>query len=204
MPDIRLVRPRGSHVWLWTGGLIVVSLLILAFSAFFGDPTEAARNRQVGAKANFGADRPPVIPVAATPFESLVTLSEGNVGLLVRLTGTAESRVVGNAVWVRAVGGRRILVRFEPPPETRVPLFPGSTVSLDGYIQRIARAELNVWLDSLGVALPRPRPGVKFGDLPDSGFMRIDSLFVKNYYVSVRPEGIVRGRQGGAGGPGGR
>jgi len=194
MPDIRLVRPRGSPVWLLVGGLVLISLGVLAISMFAGDPTESARTNQVGATANFGADRAPVIPVAPTPFESVTELTEGDLGRLVRLTGFAESRVAGNSVWVRATGGRRILVRFEPdPPEgTRVALYPGSAVSLDGYIQKIARAELKVRLDSLGVRLPRPtpRPGGKFGDVPDSGFLRVDSLFVKNFYVSVRPEAI--------------
>ncbi|HEX7239930.1 MAG TPA: hypothetical protein VF263_06665 [Longimicrobiaceae bacterium] len=195
MPDIRLVRPRGSRVWLWTGGLVAASLLVLAFSAFFGDPTETARTRGAGAAANFGAERGAVIPVVATPFESIPQLTPGTVGLLVHLTGTAESVVRNNAVWVRARGGRRILVRFEPAPPagTRIPVYAGGGVSLDGYVQRIARAELEVVLRSLGVGLPRPSPGVKFGDIPDSGFIRIDSLFVKNYYVSVRPQALSGG-----------
>lgn len=193
MADIRLVRPRGSRIWLYTGTLVGAALLILLFSYFFGDPTAKARHGPVGAAANFGADRAPVIPVVPTAFESLSSLGEGDVGRLVHLTGTAESIVRNNAVWVRATGGRRILVRFEPaPPEgTRIPIYAGGGVSVDGYIQRIARAELNVWLRSLGVGLPRPEPGVKFGDVPDSGFIRIDSLFVKNYYVSVRPDALA-------------
>lgn len=195
MPDIRLVRPRGSYVWLLVGGLIAASLGILAISMFAGDPTEAARTNQVGARANFGAERAPVIPVAPTPFEAVTTLSEDDLGRLVRLNGVAESRVAGSSVWVRADGGRRILVRFEPPPPegTRVGIFPGGAVSLDGYIQKIARAELKVRLDSLGVRLPRPTPrvGGKFGDIPDSGFLRVDSLFVKNFYISVRPEALA-------------
>ena len=194
MPDIRLVRPRGSYVWLLVGGLIAASLAVLLFTWFAGDPTEAARTNQVGARANFGSARAPVIPVAPTPFEAVSELSEDDLGRLVRLTAVAESRLAGNAVWVRAAGGRRILVRFEPPPPegTRIPIYPGAAVSLDGYIQKIARAELKVRLDSLGVRLPRPTPraGGKFGDIPDSGFIRIDSLFVKNFYISVRPEAI--------------
>ncbi|HEX2188033.1 MAG TPA: hypothetical protein VHG51_03995 [Longimicrobiaceae bacterium] len=194
MPDIRLVRPRGSSIWLVVGALIVVSLAVLVLSVFFGDPTEATGSNQVGARANFGGTRAPVIPAAPTPFEAVSDLSEDDLGRLVRLSGVAESRVAGNSVWVRSVGGRRILVRFEPPPPegTRVGIVPGGAVALDGYIQKIARAELKVRLDSLGVRLPRPtpRPGGKFGDLPDSGFLRIDSLFVKNFYVSVRPESL--------------
>lgn len=202
MPDIRLVRPRGSRIWLWTGGLVGASLLILAVSHFLGDPTAKARHGAVGAAANFGSDRAPVIPVVPTAFDALPTLGEGDVGRLVHLTGTAESIVRNNAVWVRATGGRRILVRFEPAPPagTRIPIYAGGGVNLDGYVQRIARAELNVWLRSLGVSLPRPEPGVKFGDVPDSGFIRIDSLFVKNYYVSVRPEALAPRRAEAAGG----
>jgi hypothetical protein len=194
MPDIRLVRPRGSQLWLLIGALVTVSLAVLAFSLFFGDPTEAAETARVGARANFGAERAPVIPVEPTPFDAVSQLTEADLGTLVRLTGVAESRVVGNSVWVRSTGGRRILVRFEPPPPegTRLGIVPGGAVRLDGYIQKIAQAELKVRLDSLGVRLPRPtpRPGGKFGDLPDSGFLRVDSLFVKSFYVSVRPEAL--------------
>lgn len=204
MPDIRLVRPRGAHVWVWVGGLAAVALVVLAFSFLFGDPTEAARTHRVGAGANFGADRAPVVPVVVTPFEAVTGLGERDVGRLVHLEGWAESRVRRNTVWVRAADGRRILVRFEPPPPegTPVPVVAGGRVSVDGYLQKIAQAELKVLLDSLGVGLPRPRPAVeeKFGALPDSGFIRIDSLFVKNFYVSVRPEAL-RPRSSGVGGP---
>ncbi|HEV2150432.1 MAG TPA: hypothetical protein VGR37_23735 [Longimicrobiaceae bacterium] len=200
MPDIRLVRPRGSHLWLLIGGLVTVALAVLAFSLFFGDPTEAAETARVGARADFGAKRAPVIPVEPTPFEAVSQLSEADLGTLVRLTGVAESRVAGNSLWVRSAGGRRILVRFEPPPPegTRLGIVPGGAVRLDGYIQKIAQAELKVRLDTLGVRLPRPTPrvGGKFGDLPDSGFLRVDSLFVKGFYVSVRPEALP-----GAGAP---
>ncbi len=158
MPDIRLVRPRGSYVWLLVGGLIAASLSVLLVTWFAGDPTEAARTNQVGARANFGSERAPVIPVAPTPFEAVSELSEDDLGRLVHLTAVAESRLAGNSVWVRSAGGRRILVRFEPPPPegTRLPIYPGAGVSLDGYIQKIARAELKVRLDSLGVASPAP------------------------------------------------
>jgi len=192
MPDIRLVRPRANNLWLWTGGLVTAALLVLVFSLLFGDPTEAAKQRQVGARADFGADRAPVIPVVSTPFPSVTALGERDVGRLVRLEGWAESRVRGNAVWVRASDGRRILLRVEPPPApgTALPFVPGGRVVVEGYLQRIAEAELRVWLDSLGVWLPRPKPSLKFGDLPDSGFIRVDSLFIKTFYVSVRPESL--------------
>lgn len=201
MPDIRLVRPRGSRVWLWTGVLVAASLAVLAFSLYFGDPTEAAKTRQVGAQADFGADRAPVIPVVVTPFESVTELGERDVGRLVRLEGVAVSPVVANAVWVRTDDERRILVRFEPPPPPGAlrRITPGSRIALEGYLHKIARAELEVWLDTLGVALPRPAPGTKFGDVPPPEFLRVDSLFVKKFYVSVRPEALaVRSGEGGA------
>jgi hypothetical protein len=75
----------------------------------------------------------------------------------------------------------------------RQPYFPGSVVDLHGYLQKISRAEFDAWIDSLDVGLPRPTPGVKFGDLPDSGFTRIDSLFIRDYYISVRPEAVRGG-----------
>jgi hypothetical protein len=92
---------------------------------------------------------------------------------------------------VRADDNRRILVRFEPaPPEGGVRLPPGGTVDLSGYLEKVSRAEFNVWMDTLRVAIPRPPPGRKFGDLPDSSFARVDSLFIKNFYLSVRPESL--------------
>lgn len=189
MADIRLVRPGGSRVWVWVGLIVALCLGVLTVSAFLGDPTEAALSNRVGAGADFGANRAPVIPVVVTPFPSVSELTERDVGRLVHLEGWAASGVRRNVVWVRASDGRRILVRFEPaPPEgERIPVAGGGRVIVDGYLQRIAEAELRVTLDSLGVALPRPRPSVKFGDLPDSSFIRVDSLFVKNYYISVRP-----------------
>jgi hypothetical protein len=66
-------------------------------------------------------------------------------------------------------------------------------VDVQGYLQKISRAEFDAWIDSLDVYLPRPAPGVKFGDLPDSGFVRIDSLFIRDYYISVRPEALPGG-----------
>lgn len=206
MPDIRLSRPRGTRLWLWTGVLVAAAALVLGFSLFFGDPTEAAKRRRVGAGADFGAERAPVIPVAPTPFSAVGDLGERDVGRLVHLEGWAESRVRGNSVWVRAADGRRILVRVEPPPPpgTQLPLVPGGRVSVDGYLQKIAQAELRVMLDSLGVYLPRPKPGEKFGDVPDSSFARVDSLFIKNFYVSVRPEGLSPAARAARGGGAGR
>jgi hypothetical protein len=63
-------------------------------------------------------------------------------------------------------------------------------VDLDGYLEKISEAEFQVWMDSLGVSIPRPPPGRKFGDLPEPAFARIDSLFIKNFYISVRPEAL--------------
>ncbi|HYJ81179.1 MAG TPA: hypothetical protein VEW03_16310, partial [Longimicrobiaceae bacterium] len=116
-------------------------------------------------------------------------------GRVLRLSGWAESGVRRNAVYVRAADGRRILVRFEPePPEGALRgIYAGGAVDMNGYLQKLSRAEFDVWMDTLRVVVPRPRPGVKFGDLPDSSFARVDSLFVKDYYLSVRPEGLRPG-----------
>ncbi|HST59263.1 MAG TPA: hypothetical protein VLK84_11250 [Longimicrobium sp.] len=190
--DIRLVRGRESRVWLTVallaGGGIV---LLIAVAVFGGDATMGAK-RQVGAAANFGANRAPVLPMETQAFETLLPLDNRELGRLVHLRATAESVTRGHAVWVRTPTGRRILVRFEPEPPAGAlrALGPGSVLDVNGYVQKISRAEFDMWTDSLNVAIPRPRPGTKFGDLPDSGFAKIDSLFIKNYYVSVRPEGL--------------
>jgi hypothetical protein len=196
--DIRLTRGRNQRVWLWTACIVGVSALVMAAAMLFGDPTARQRGPGVGAAANFGSDRAPVLPVVIEPFERVGELTDRELGRLVHLTGTAESGVRRSAVFVRTPQGRRILVRFEPtPPEGKLSgVFNGGGVDVTGYVQKISRAEFDVWMDSLRVVIPRPRPGVKFGDLPDSDFIRIDSLFIKDYYVSVRPEGI--GRQTGA------
>jgi hypothetical protein len=194
--DIRLVRGRESRVWLTilllagTGAVLLVAVAMLG-----GDATTRAK-RQVGAAANFGADRAPVIPMETQAFETLLPLDTRELGRLVHLRATAESAVRGNAVWVRTPTGRRILVRFEPEPPGNAlrGLGPGSTVDVNGYVQKISRAEFDMWTDSLNVMIPRPQPGVKFGDLPDSSFAKIDSLFIKNFYVSVRPEGLRHSR----------
>ncbi len=192
--DIRLTRGRHQRVWLWTLAIVGVGAVAMAAALLFGDPTRRQRGPGVGAAANFGADRAPVLPVVIEPFERVGKLTDRELGRLVRLTGTAESGVRRSAVYVRTPQGQRILVRFEPTPTPAQlgGIFNGGGVDVTGYIQKISRAEFDVWMDTLRVVIPRPRPGVKFGDLPDSDFIRIDSLFIKDYYISVRPEGIGR------------
>jgi hypothetical protein len=194
--DIRLVRGRESRVWLTVGLLAGAGVLLLVFVALFGGDETMKAKRQVGAMANFGADRAPVLPMETQAFETLLPLDTRELGRLVNLRGTAESGVRANAVWVRTPTGHRILVRFEPDPPAAAlrALGPGSGLDVNGYVQKMSRAELDMWLDTLNVVIPRPRPGIKFGDLPDSGFAKIDSLFIKNFYVSVRPEGLRHSR----------
>lgn len=192
--DIRLTRGRNQRVWLWTLLIVGVGAVAMAAALLFGDPTAHPRGPGVGAAAHFGSDRAPVLPVVVEEFGRIGSLTDRELGRLVHLTGTAESGVRRNAVYVRTPSGRRILVRFEPePPDGALrSIFLGGGVNLTGYVQKISRAEFNVWMDTLRVVVPRPAPGVKFGDLPDSNFIRIDSLFIKEYYLSVRPEGINR------------
>jgi hypothetical protein len=194
--DIRLVRGRESRVWLTVTLLAGAGVLILVAVAVLGGDATMRAKRQVGAAANFGADRGAVLPMETEPFETLLPLDTRELGRLVHLRATAESVTRGNAVWVRTPTGRRILVRFEPEPPASAlrGIGPGSLVDVNGYVQKVSRAEFDMWMDSLNVVIPRPRPGTKFGDLPDSGFAKIDSLFIKNFYVSVRPEGLRRGR----------
>ncbi|HET7233576.1 MAG TPA: hypothetical protein VFJ16_26425, partial [Longimicrobium sp.] len=196
--DIRITRGRNHRVWLWTAMIVGVAGLAILAAALFGDPTAKGTVRGVGAAANFGKDRAPVQPVVIESFENVKRLTDRELGRIVHLTGTAESGVRRSAVYVRTPTGRRILVRFEPAPtpEQLRGIFNGGGVNVDGYLMKISRAEFNVWMDTLGVVIPRAKPGVKFGDLPDSNFIRIDSLFIKDYYISVRPEGI--GRPGAA------
>jgi hypothetical protein len=173
-----------------------VALAAWAIATFGGDPTDPDEQPQIGAAANFGAERAPVLPAQSAPFQSLVPLQERDLGRLVHLTAIVQSRVVDNKVWVQTVGGRRILLRFEPaPPEGALAgVRPGARIDVDGYLQKISRAEFKVWIDTLGVSVPRPPPGRKFGDLPNPEFARIDSLFIKNFYVSVRPEELAKSR----------
>jgi hypothetical protein len=193
--DIRLARPRGSGLWIWIGSLVVVALLVWSIGFFVSDPTEAALQHRVGASANFGGERAAVLPVEAASFASVAPLSDGDLGRLLQVRGVVESRVVANAMWVRTEGGRRIMVRFEPaPPEGALAgIGPGRTVDLTGYLTRIARAEFDVWADTLRIALPQPpqRVGGKFGETPDSAFLRVDALFIRTYYISVRPEALA-------------
>jgi hypothetical protein len=192
MADIRLARPRGTRVWLWTGVLAFIGIALWASAFFVGDATAPEEEPRVGAGLDLGATRPAVLPAQSVPLQTLTPLDQRDLGRLVRLTGVAESVVRENAVWVRTAGGRRMLVRFEPaPPETLTSRFrPGSTLDLDGYLASISRAEFEVWMDTLNVRIPRPPPAARFGNLPDPAFARVDSLFIKNFYVSVRPEAL--------------
>jgi hypothetical protein len=187
--DIRLVRGRRSRVWLWAGLLAGGGVLLLVVTMVFGgDQTMRAKN-EVGADANFGAGRSAVLPMEAEPFEAILPLDGREVGRLLHLRASVESPLRGGAVWVRTTTGRRMLVRFEPLPGD-LRLGPGSSLAVNGYLQKLSRAELDLWTDTLGVVIPRPRPGAKFGDVPDASFAQIDSLFVRDYFLLVRPEGL--------------
>ena len=174
------------------GAFAVAGFLLWASAFVFGDATAPEELPRVGAAADFGALRGPVLPVEAVPFASLTPLMTRDLGRLVELNGVVESRVAANSVWVRTPEGYRILARFEPAPDPELlrGIGPGSTVSFQGYLQTIALAEFRQVVDSLNVQIPRPPPGRKFGDLPNPAFARVDSLFIKNYYISVRPQGI--------------
>lgn len=191
--DIRLVRGRTQRLWLWTGVLVGLAGLAYLAGVVFGDPTSQA-GRASGANANFGAERGAVVPMRPSPFENALPLEDRELGRLLRVRGTVQSRMASGTIWVRTTAGRWILMRFEPlPADGSAGRFGhGSAVDVIGYLERISRAEFDAWMDSLAVYLPRPRPGVKFGDLPDSGFIRVDSLFIRDYYISVRPEGASR------------
>lgn len=188
MPDIRLVRPRGSKFILVIGVLLLGGVIAWTSPYLFGDATEAKRPG-IGAKSGLGSVRAPVLPPRPVAFESVNPLQPRDLGRLVRLSGTAETRTYRGAVWVRSADGRRILLRWEPLPDSVVirTAGPGGRVEVDGYVQRISRAEFEMWVDSLGAYVPKPPPGVKFGDQPDSTFARLDSLFIKEFYVSARP-----------------
>lgn len=192
MPDIRLVQPRTDRLWTWVLALALLGILLWASKFVVGDATDPERTRGVGANAGFGDTRAPLIPMPAEPFDEVDPIETRDLGRLVQLSGVIENGPRANSAWVRASDGRRILVRFEPPPpEGALSRFgPGSTIDVPGYVQKISRAEFEVWIDTLGASLPRPTPGRKFGDLPDPSFLRLDSLFVKTFYISVRPEAV--------------
>ncbi|MBW3628472.1 MAG: hypothetical protein KY464_04160 [Gemmatimonadetes bacterium] len=190
MADIRLAQPRANRLWLYVGVLAALGFILWASAFVVGDATNPAEAPKVGAQMDFGEERTPVLPAQATPFQSMESLQTRDLGRLIRLTGAVESRVAGNAVWVRSPGGRRILVRFEPPPSPEALRRIGGSIEVDGYLEKISEAEFEVWMDTLGVRIPRPPPGRKFGDLPEASFARVDSLFIKNFYISVRPEAL--------------
>ena len=191
MPDIRLSRPRGNRLWFWIAAFAGIGFILWASAFIVGDATAPANSPKVGAAIGFGANRSPVLPAQPVPFRTMLPLQTRDLGRLVKLRGVVESRV-NNSAWIRAEAGRRILVRFEPAPAPELlrRVSSGSSVELDGYLQKISVAEFEVWMDSLRVRIPRPPPGRKFGDLPDPAFARVDSLFVKNFYISVRPEAL--------------
>lgn len=199
MVDIRMVRRAGSYVWLLTGALALIALLIWAMATFLGDPTERAERTRIGAAANFGAERAPVLPPRPASFASLAPLEQGDLGRLVHLTGTVESRVA-NAAWVRTADGRRILVRFEPPPpeQALAGIRSGGGIDVEGYLQDISRAEFRAWADTLRISLPRPSPTTRFGQAPSPEFLRTDSLYIREFYISVRPEGLTRRQEDGS------
>jgi hypothetical protein len=194
MPDIRLVRRRTSQLWLWSGVLAAVGLVIWASALIFGDPTDPLEQPRVGAAADFGAERAPVLPIEAVPFASLEPLDPRDLGRLVQLRGTVESRVVRGNFWVRSQDGRRILARVEPRPDGELPgIRPGASIDVEGYLQNISRAEFAAWMDSLNVTIPRPPPSARFGQLPDPAFARLEAQFVREYYISIRPHQLTGG-----------
>jgi len=201
MVDIRQARRESSEVWIWVGLLAVIGMIVWGAAGILGDPTARDDERGVGAAAAFGADRATVLPIAPIPFSQMDPLDDRFVGRLTRLQGTAETPVRRGALWVRAGDGRRILVRFEPrlPEGAPSPVAAGGRVDLNGYLQTISQAELRTWTrDSLNVSLPRPRPAGRFGLPPDSAFLRLDALFVRSYYVSVRPQRALEAQIGEA------
>lgn len=189
MSDIRMARPRANRLWLWVSLFAGAGFLLWASAFVFGDATQAAP--KVGAQIDLGTERTPVLPAQPVPFTALTSLQTRDLGRLVHLSGALESRVFANAAWVRTPGGRRILIRFEPAPPPEALSRVSGSVNFDGYLEKISEAEFQVWMDTLGVRIPRPPPGRKFGDLPDPSFARVDSLFIRNYYISVRPEALA-------------
>jgi hypothetical protein len=197
MADIRMVRPPTSRLWLWMGGLAFLGILLWASALVFGDPTEEVEHRLIGAAMDVGAGRAPVIPPRPVPLADALPLEEEDRGRYVLLQGVIEAGPRADAIWVRAAQNRRIMARIEPrtPESGALSLRPGATVALPGYVERIARTEFNAMMDSLGVRIPRPPPGRKFGDLPPPEFMALDSLLIRTYYISIRPEALARPAQ---------
>lgn len=192
MVDIRLAQPRTGQLWFWALAIAGAALLLWASTFLFGDATEPDRVRGVGANAGFGEARAPLIPMPAEPFPEVDPIETRDLGRLVQVNGVVENGPRASSAWIRSSDGRRILLRFEPePPEGALARFgPGSSINVEGYIEKISRAEFDVWLDTLNASVPRPPPGRKFGDLPPATFAQLDSLYVKTYYISVRPEAL--------------
>jgi hypothetical protein len=193
MADIRMVRPPSSRLWLWMIALATAGILLWASALVFGDPTEDVEHRRIGQDMDVGADRAPIIPPVPVPLSNALPLSEEDRGRYVLLQGVVEAGPSANTVWVRAAQNRRILARVEPLPAEagRPALRAGTAVELPGYVERIALTEFNALMDSLGVRIPRPPPGRKFGDLPPPEFRALDSLLIRTYYISVRPEALA-------------
>jgi hypothetical protein len=192
MPDIRLARRETSHIWVWTGILAALGLVLWGASFIFGDPTDPMQPPRVGAAADFGAERTPVLPIEAVPLETLIPLDPRDLGRLVRLRGTVESRMVRGNVWVRSVDGRRILARVEPAPLSEVPaLRPAASIDIEGHLHNISRTEFFAWMDSLNVSIPRPPAPARFGQVPGPEFTRALAQYVREYYVSIPPEHLT-------------
>jgi hypothetical protein len=192
MLDFRFVRGHGHRLWWTVGALAGLGALVWASAFVLGDPTQRSARIRVGAAANTGADRPAPVPPHPVRFAALDSLDETDYGTYVELQATPESAVRGQAVWVRAEDGRRLLVRVEPPAadSARAAAVLARGGRWRGYLRPIARAEFELWMDSLGVVLPRPPAGVKMGELPDSNFLKVDRRIVKNVYLSIRPEDL--------------
>jgi hypothetical protein len=199
MPDVRLARPGGKRIWLWTSALALAAILAWGSAFVLGDRTRAEERPTVPAALEL--QRAPVLPPEPAPLEALFPIDERDVGRLVLVRGVAEA-ARRNSIWFRTAEGRRILLRVEPAPDTleaRRPVrealasvHPGRSLETEGYLKKISHAEFRAITDSMGVRLPRPRPGTRFGDLPDSAFLRLQPFFVREYYISLRPDDLLR------------
>lgn len=193
MFDFRFVRGHGRRLWITVGLLAGVGTLVWASAFVLGDPTQRSAHVRVGAAANTGADRPAVVPPHPVRFAALDSIDPTDYGIYVELVATPESAVRGQAVWARADDGRWILVRVEPPAadSARAAATLARGGRWRGYLRPIGRAEFDLWMDSLGVVLPRPPAGVKMGELPDSTFLKLDRRILKHVYLSIRPEDLL-------------